>query len=209
MANLDEVFTELNFTCQKYRNLNYDLFKMILTTIAETNYANVDSFACVILSHGKDNLITTGDNQKFKLDSLYELLLGNKSLENKPKLIFVNSFRNKDYISQTEHDDFLKRNECSDDDELDDSQIVRSRIMPNTLKFYFVAYGMRAYANEEARGSLIITILNKNLKENGKTKSFLNNINLIVADLEESRIMNKKVQFELELVKLKDDFIFT
>ena len=66
--------------------------------------------------------------------------------------------------------------------------------MPNTFKFYFVAYGMRAYANEEARGSLIITTLNKNLKENGKTKSFLNNINLIVGDLEESRIMNKKVE---------------
>ena len=205
MANLDETFTQLNFTVQKYRNLNYDQFEMILETISASNYGNVDSFAFVVLSHGEDNLITTRDGKKFEFDSFYHLLYENKSLENKPKLFFVNSFRNKEYISQYEHEDFLRRSQSSYDNEE-----RTAKKMLNTYWFYFVSYGMRAYLDEdESCGSFIISTLCKHLKQNGKSKSFLTNLTDIVTELEKMRIINKKVQFEIDLDLFEIDLFFS
>ncbi len=213
MANLDETFSQLNCTVQKYKNLKYDQFEMILESISASNYGNVDLLAFVVLSHGKDNLITTADEKMFGLDSFYELLHKNKSLECKRKLFFVNGFRNKEYISQFEHVDFLKRSQSSNENENN----VVSQKMLNAFRFYFVSYQMRAYSNEEENescGSLIISTLCKHLKENGKSKSFLNNITAILIELEKTRVVNKKVQYEIQFDKFgmdlsQNDFIFS
>lgn len=197
MKNLDETFTKLKFSIEKYNNLYYDQFERILEKISQETYTNVDSCVCVVLSTGKKNLITSGDNKIIKLNSFYEAFNRNRSLENKPKLFFANAYRNKQYISEIEHVDFLRR---SYDNEVNS--------VKDTFRIFCVAYEIEEESTEFS-DSRLVSFLCKYFNMYGLSRSFLTNIDSIVNELKKIERLNTKNLFEIEQSCTIEDFVFS
>lgn len=93
-ARLDEAFKYLGFEVELHHDLLLDTIKDKLKKISEEDHCDADCLAVVVMSHGGSSKIYARD-QSYDGKELWEPFIGNQycSLNNKPKLFFVNVCR--------------------------------------------------------------------------------------------------------------------
>ena len=93
---LRALFTELFFDVQVARDLRYDQMRNLTAQFAKRNHKNHDAFVLIVMSHGGDNDIIYGvDNRAVRVEDLIsELTQSNcPDLRDKPKLVFIQTCR--------------------------------------------------------------------------------------------------------------------
>ena len=157
MENFAKTFKQLDFVVHRSDNPTFDELKNLLENSANTFTDSTmnDCAACVILSSngGEENVIKTSDNKIFSLDLLYQPFTKSNFI-NTPKLFFIQTYRNKEFISKEENTAFIKTNENS-----------MSYEKLNMLRFYSVFYNSHLYGSRLTfRGTLVISRLCESLR---------------------------------------------
>ncbi|CAH3022285.1 unnamed protein product, partial [Porites evermanni] len=89
---LRTLFTELSFDVEVARDLRYDQMRNLTAQVAKRNHKNHDAFVLIVMSHGGDNDVIYGvDNRAVRVEDLIsELTQSNcPDLRDKPKIILM------------------------------------------------------------------------------------------------------------------------
>ncbi|XP_036368025.1 caspase-8 isoform X10 [Octopus sinensis] len=93
---LQKLFEKFQFTVKIHKNLSSNEMKECLKKYRNENHKLYDCFACFILSHGAKDEVFGSDSKPVVINDLIELFNTDKcpSLENKPKLFFIQACQN-------------------------------------------------------------------------------------------------------------------
>ena len=82
IPNIDLTKSEMELKLRKYAGYDNGDDKGF-------DYTDYDAFVCFILTHGRENVILTADDQEIELDIIRTMFLRSRKLIGKPKLFFV------------------------------------------------------------------------------------------------------------------------
>ncbi|CAI9738935.1 caspase-8 isoform X2 [Octopus vulgaris] len=93
---LKKLFEKFQFTVKIHRDLSSNKMEECLKKYSDENHKLYDCFACFILSHGAKDEVFGSDSKPVVINDLIELFNTDKcpSLENKPKLFFIQACQN-------------------------------------------------------------------------------------------------------------------
>ena len=95
VGRLRQVFENLNFKIKTHCDLPENEMRDWITEYANRDYSDDSCFICFIMSHGKDDKILSSDNQFICISDFIDPFVKNKSLNQKPKLFFIQACRKK------------------------------------------------------------------------------------------------------------------
>ena len=94
IKNTKKCLEKLGFIVTVHENKTSQETIDLLNHYAKADYSEADCFLCVFSSHGNNADLLASDHKLFDLISIIqEIFTGNKSLNGKPKLFFINACR--------------------------------------------------------------------------------------------------------------------
>lgn len=170
-------FDHLGFNVIIRNNQTVDEMKNLFSDMKATDHTEKDCFVAVILTHGEDDDVIFGTDNKITLTELIEYLLPNNcpSLSEKPKLFFVQACRGSKLDKGTEVRDAIKP--------------VKKKIplWADVLIAYSTVPGFFSWRNS-LHGSWFIQTLGNVLKTHGRKKEISELLTMV----------NSKVAYEYE-----------
>ncbi|KAL3864304.1 hypothetical protein ACJMK2_005996 [Sinanodonta woodiana] len=162
---LRETFRKLGFDVQTHVNVHAKSMLEIMSKAAAEDHGDRDCFACAILSHGEEGMVY-GYDRKVPIADLVRPFIGDNcpSLDNKPKLFFIQACRGMKFDHGTE-----VGVDMTDGPEV---QLGDSISLPGEADFLFAYSTVSGYYSwrNSGRGSWFIQSLVKNLDLYGKKK---------------------------------------
>lgn len=205
--NLDETFRHLHFQVIQLINPTYAQLTEQIDKLSKIKFNRKDFFACVVMSANQNSFISTHDNISFDLNQLYAPLIQNETLRNKPKLFIVQSRRNSDFISESDNENYIRQNSACLEQKAGFSE------SQNVYKLYSVLYGSqpctttcRCDTTQNKSGSCVMNLLCDTLREEGREKNIVVNMNEIVEKLRENPTSHRSIVAVNDLYDL--DYIF-
>ncbi|XP_073680179.1 caspase-7-like [Garra rufa] len=154
---LSTTFKSLGFHVQVEKNLSANEMIGALRKVSKENHTDSSCFVCVLMSHGEEGTILGSDERWIPVKTLTSLMTSNlcPSLQNKPKLFFLQACRGLKYDPGVE----------ADSDEAPGEFFGISDIPESDFLFcYSTVEGYYSWRNPET-GSVFIRELCKMLKD--------------------------------------------
>ncbi|GAB1610140.1 caspase-7-like [Argonauta hians] len=179
---IENSLKSLHFKVISRKDLTVKDMIQIFSDISQMTHEKNNCFVCVILSHGEDDNVIYGTDDKIKLDNLIEMVLPDRcpGLIGKPKLFFIQACRGTKCDQGAIMHDANKY-------ELEKIKSCKVPLWADTLLAYSTVPGFYSWRNS-TNGSWFIQSLAEVLSQNGK-KEELQKLMLAV---------NYKVAFEYE-----------
>lgn len=195
---LKTTFSNLGFYCKTYLNLTGEDLLETIIKYSNEDYSDDDCFALIIMSHGISNKIFGSDLESITYDQIFNPFKKNKTLENKPKLFFIQACRSSGNLSSN--------NINNDGIECDEGKLVETDLPTEKLNmgyslesdflfFYSTVPGSVAYRDKE-KGSWFIQDLCQVLNENRENEFYTNLLNV------NSLIYQKSLEVNIEKIQM-------
>ena len=165
---LEAAFSYLDFKIDVHNDLTESKLQDVIKFYAKRIYTDEDCFACAIMSHGNEHTIITSDNKQFKLRNIFKAIYNNRSLQEKPKLFFIQTCRT---IKIELDDEEIKDNVF----DYKDTYAEFTFFPIHCLRFFSPSEGYHSVINPNS-GSILIQTLCTNLINYGQSKLFLESI---------------------------------
>nr|WJV41818.1 caspase 3 [Sepia esculenta] len=177
---MTEALDNLGFKVITRNNQSVDQMKTLFTDMKNIDHSDNDCFVAVILTHGEDDDVIFGTDNKVTLTELIEYLLPNNcpSLTGKPKLFFVQACRGSKLDKGTESHDAMSM-----------KPVKKSKIplWADVLISYSTVPGFFSWRNS-LHGSWFIQSLGNVLKTHGRKREISELLTMV----------NSKVAYEYE-----------
>nr|ABI64126.1 caspase-8 [Molgula tectiformis] len=159
---IEDIFTGFSFKVHRCNDLKHREMQICIQEFSEMDHSKYDSFVCVILSHGKRNIVYSVDGYKFRISDIQSFFTTTtcSTLQDKPKLVFIQACAG---ANEMEGKEIQCQQESDIHSDGDDNIKEATPFLADFLLANSTWPGYRSYRSTKT-GSWFITALVKNLK---------------------------------------------
>ena len=99
VSRIYNIFCGLNFAVETHLDQDETPLRKLILEYSERDYSADSCFICFIMSHGINGQIKSSDNEDININEFVDPFKKNKTLQDKPKLFFIQACRGKKFMS--------------------------------------------------------------------------------------------------------------